>query len=91
MQIRGLKFQIQARSHTFVEIDLEIIIIIIFPLSLIQVGQLSVTSNEYPLLIFSSRNNNKKKNIMWIPASILRKSTSGRNWPVSYPDGPMTA
>ena len=30
----------------------------------------------------------------WIwasPASILRKSTSGRHRPVSYPDGPMTA
>ena len=26
-----------------------------------------------------------------IPASILRKSTSGRHRPVSYPDGPMTA
>ena len=26
-----------------------------------------------------------------IPASILRKSTSGRYRPVSYPDGPMTA
>ena len=25
------------------------------------------------------------------PASILRKSTSGRHRPVSYPDGPMTA
>ena len=25
------------------------------------------------------------------PASILRKSTSGRYRPVSYPDGPMTA
>ena len=25
------------------------------------------------------------------PASILRKSTSGRHLPVSYPDGPMTA
>ena len=25
-----------------------------------------------------------------IPASILRKSTSGRHRPVSYPDGPMT-
>ena len=25
------------------------------------------------------------------PASILRKSTAGRHWPVSYPDGPMTA
>ena len=25
------------------------------------------------------------------PASILRKSTSGRDRPVSYPDGPMTA
>ena len=24
------------------------------------------------------------------PASILRKSTSGRHRPVSYPDGPMT-
>ena len=24
-------------------------------------------------------------------ASILRKSTSGRHRPVSYPDGPMTA
>ena len=30
--------------------------------------------------------------LMWIyPASILRKSTSGRHRPVSYPDGPMTA
>ena len=26
-----------------------------------------------------------------LPASILRKSTSGRHRPVSYPDGPMTA
>ena len=26
-----------------------------------------------------------------IPASILRKSTSGRHRPVSYPDGPMAA
>ena len=26
-----------------------------------------------------------------VPASILRKSTSGRHRPVSYPDGPMTA
>ena len=26
-----------------------------------------------------------------IPASILRKSTSGRHRPVSYPDGPITA
>ena len=26
-----------------------------------------------------------------LPASILRKSTSGRDRPVSYPDGPMTA
>ena len=26
-----------------------------------------------------------------IPASNLRKSTSGRHRPVSYPDGPMTA
>ena len=26
----------------------------------------------------------------YIPASILRKSTSGRHRPVSYPDGPMT-
>ena len=25
------------------------------------------------------------------PASILRKSTSGRHRPVSYPDGPVTA
>ena len=25
------------------------------------------------------------------PASILRKSTSGRHRPVSYPNGPMTA
>ena len=25
------------------------------------------------------------------PAGILRKSTSGRHRPVSYPDGPMTA
>ena len=25
------------------------------------------------------------------PASILRKSISGRHRPVSYPDGPMTA
>ena len=25
------------------------------------------------------------------PASILRKSTSGRHRPVSHPDGPMTA
>ena len=32
----------------------------------------------------------KKKNEC-IPASILRKSTSGRHRPVSYPDGPMTA
>ena len=31
--------------------------------------------------------------IRWLvyPASILRKSTSGRHRPVSYPDGPMTA
>ena len=28
---------------------------------------------------------------MYSPASILRKSTSGRHRPVSYPDGPMTA
>ena len=26
-----------------------------------------------------------------IPASILRKTTSGRHRPVSYPDGPKTA
>ena len=26
-----------------------------------------------------------------LPASTLRKSTSGRHRPVSYPDGPMTA
>ena len=31
------------------------------------------------------------KIIMYIPASILRKSTSGRHRPVSYPDGPITA
>ena len=30
-------------------------------------------------------------NDMCPPASILRKSTSGRHRPVSYPDGPMTA
>ena len=29
--------------------------------------------------------------IVFSPASILRKSTSGRHRPVSYPDGPMTA
>ena len=33
--------------------------------------------------------------MLWLrmndPASILRKSTSGRHRPVSYPDGPMTA
>ena len=29
--------------------------------------------------------------VVGIPASILRKSTSGRYRPVSYPDGPMTA
>ena len=29
--------------------------------------------------------------ITTFPASILRKSTSGRHQPVSYPDGPMTA
>ena len=29
--------------------------------------------------------------IIRFPASILRKSTSGRHRPVSYPDGPMTA
>ena len=28
---------------------------------------------------------------VYFPASILRKSTSGRHRPVSYPDGPMTA
>ena len=28
---------------------------------------------------------------LYNPASILRKSTSGRHRPVSYPDGPMTA
>ena len=30
-------------------------------------------------------------NVRSCPASILRKSTSGRHRPVSYPDGPMTA
>ena len=29
--------------------------------------------------------------LSYIPASILRKSTSGRHRPVSYSDGPMTA
>ena len=33
----------------------------------------------------------KKKRNRIFPASILRKSTSGRHRPVSYPDGPMTA
>ena len=33
----------------------------------------------------------KKAKIAYIPAIILRKSTSGRHRPVSYPDGPMTA
>ena len=40
-----------------------------------------------------------KRRLIWpslsayarIPASILRKTTSGRHRPVSYPDGPMTA
>ena len=31
-----------------------------------------------------------EKFICSVPASILRKSTSGRHRPVSYPDGPMT-
>ena len=31
------------------------------------------------------------RSFMVFPASILRKSTSGRHRPVSYPDGPMTA
>ena len=38
--------------------------------------------------------NNKEKDpaeACLSPASILRKSTSGHHWPVSYPDGPMTA
>ena len=37
--------------------------------------------------LFSKVNQRKRGN----PASILRKSTSGRHRPVSYPDGPMTA
>ena len=39
-------------------------------------------------MFFGNRN---MKNILHYPASILRKSTSGRHRPVSYPDGPMTA
>ena len=31
------------------------------------------------------------KLVVTTPVSILRKSTSGRHRPVSYPDGPMTA
>ena len=36
---------------------------------------------------YKNDDNNTKLN----PASILRKSISGRHRPVSYPDGPMTA
>ena len=34
---------------------------------------------------------NRRKHLVHTPASILRKSTSDRHRPVSYPDGPMTA
>ena len=39
---------------------------------------------------YTEAENGTKKNYMYL-ASILRKSTSGRHRPVSYPDGPMTA
>ena len=32
----------------------------------------------------------KEAEVAIFPPSILRKSTSGRHRPVSYPDGPMT-
>ena len=35
--------------------------------------------------------NDQSFNNTFNPASILRKSTSGRHRPVSYPDGPITA
>ena len=42
--------------------------------------------------VFIGVNHSFKRNFSSvIPASILRKSTSGRHRPVSYPDGPMTA
>ena len=55
---------------------------------------------SFPIVYLQKKNNRirgatnkiKKKNRKEIfPASILRKSTSGRHRPVSYTDGPMTA
>ena len=44
-----------------------------------------------PLLHRLTNKKNSYTAFNHLPASILRKSTSGRHRPVSYPDGPMTA
>ena len=48
---------------------------------------------EMDLLRFAQKHKTQSARVLpgKIPASILRKSTSGRHRPVSYPDGPMTA
>ena len=54
------------------------------------VGGFAIPSDGYFLPLFPLLYGIFKWKFVY-PASILRKSTSGRHRPVSYPDGPMTA
>ena len=50
----------------------------------------AIPGSYRPISLTSVLGKNVRREL-YIPASILRKSTSGRHRPVSYPDGPMTA
>ena len=64
-----------------------------FPLSSLFLSFVSSTVFSFSFLPFSGRRHKMtdKGQCNRCPASILRKSTSDRHRPVSYPDGPMTA
>ena len=48
----------------------------------------SDSRHNFKILFMGSLNYNS---VLANPASILCKSIAGRSWPVSYPDGPITA
>ena len=82
---RGQRFAPnQVHQYSFMGIDHETFFLLSFsPFCWFKKGSCQFLAKEYAQVLADYLEN--------YPASILRKSTSGRHRPVSYPDGPMTA